>query len=77
MNRWKKELRKHGYKLECDYPFLPCQPWKNCSVTLEGISARIVNDTAQPYIRYIIHTVVGNDIVGLDNNFQEIFRDFD
>ena len=23
MNRFKRELRKHGVKLECDYPFLP------------------------------------------------------
>lgn len=34
MNRFKKELRKKGIKLECDYPWLP---YEGKYVTLDSI----------------------------------------
>ena len=38
MNRFKKELRKRGIKLECDYPYLPFDVSE--SVTLEAVTVR-------------------------------------
>lgn len=37
MNRFKKELRKRGYKLEMDYPYLPCPIKKGSSIEIETV----------------------------------------
>ena len=41
MTRYKKELRKHGYTLECDYPWLP---FHESGMVLEGVTVRFDND---------------------------------
>ena len=42
MNRFKKELRKKGVKLECDYPMLPClikgKPFEPGYIFVDGVS---------------------------------------
>lgn len=70
MTRYKKELRKRGWKLEIDYPWLP---FEKGHVTIEGVSTRVVDDTIE------VCTVlnVGVDTEILDRDFAVIASRFD
>ena len=54
MNRLKKELKKKGIKLECDYKWLPYYTkgdfGKPGNICVEGVS--VVSNTATVYIFY-------------------------
>lgn len=63
MTRYKKELRKRGYKLNCDYPYLPYNT--TTALIIDGIYTTITKE-------YIIVTRVYN--VGVEKLF--IGRDF-
>lgn len=77
MTRWKKEIRKRGIKLECDYPYLPFDNYGKQHVSLEGVSVYIVNETLYPYIRIVEHYDVGDYIRHFNSNFEEFYTDFD
>ena len=52
MNRFKKELRKKGIKMENDYNYLPCEYGNN--LVLEGISV------SADYAKFILHFTCGS-----------------
>ena len=64
MTRYKKELRKRGFKLECDYPFLPYSC--NNQPTIEGVRTYCENNK----IFHITFSVVGDLKLVIDNNFN-------
>ena len=69
MTRYKKELRKRGYKLKCDYPWLP---FEHGSIAIEEVNTKIVGN------RIVIITSydVGCSLEFLDRNFNVVDRDF-
>ena len=69
MTRYNKELRKSGYKLECDYPWLP---FEQGSIEIEEVNTKIVGN------RIVIITCydVGCSLEFLDRNFNVVDRDF-
>ena len=69
MTRYDKELRKRGYKLEIDYPWLP---YNDGSVLIEAIITKIIDN------RIVIITCcnVGCGFEFLDRNFNVVDRDF-
>ena len=69
MTRYKKELRKRGFKLEIDYPWMP---YKDRSVLIEAINTKIIDN------RIVIITCsnVGCDLTFLDRNFSIVDRYF-
>ena len=58
MNRFKKELRKKGVKLESDYLYLPC-PYGE-SLILEGISV------SSEQAKFIKHFTCGSVLYKMD-----------
>lgn len=69
MTRYKKELRKRGYKLEMDYPWLPY----DCgSFTLEAVNTKIRNS----YIVIIRDYNVGTSLEFIDRNYNVMDQDF-
>lgn len=62
MNRFKKELRKKGFKLECDYPFLP---YDVNAITVEGVTV----DSTQCLL--LEHYNVGTSVQGFDRQMQQ------
>ena len=68
MTRYKKELRKRGYKLECDYPWLPYgTPALECVRTY-------VYENVLVMVQYF---VVGNYTRIFNRNFDIIEQYFD
>lgn len=67
MTRYKKELRKHGYRLECDYP---CLPYQINGITLEGVTIKFDND----YKRFVLKEwyVVGVYVIYIDSHYNPI-----
>ena len=61
MNRFKKEVRKKGFKLENDYPWLP---YDMKSVTLEGVTANAEK------VRVINWYNVGAEIITFDRSMN-------
>ena len=51
MNRFKKELRKAGVKLECDYPFLP---YEQGSCTIDSIAVNSEECSVTHYFTSLI-----------------------
>lgn len=70
MTKYKQELRKHGFRLECDYPFLP---YDVNGIALEGVSAKIENNK----IVVTNFSVVGIAKSIIDKNFNVIETDFE
>lgn len=70
MNRYKKELRKRGFQLETDYPYMP---YDSGSMTLEGVRAYISNANIMMtrYFSSIIETIK------LDRNFEVVDVDYE
>lgn len=67
MTRYKKELKKRGFKLESDFPFLPYE--LKTGGTLETIKTEIV----APFIVYkSYYCELGWCRTYLDKNFNEI-----
>lgn len=69
MNRFKKELRKHGVKLECDYPFFP----------YNGIESVVVDSEHAIVSTYHLSAGWGKVKVNRDftiENFRETVRFF-
>lgn len=64
MNRFKKELRRRGYKLECDYTTLPYK-------TIEAVQAR-----AESVSYDIFSNTCGWICTRFDRDFSEIPDDF-
>lgn len=60
MNRFKKELRKHGVKLECDFDYLPC----------DGIETVVVD--AEKATVSLYHNCVGWCVTKFDRAMQEV-----
>ena len=69
MTRYDKELRKSGYKLECDYP---CLPFEQGDITIESVNTKIVDNS----IVIITCCNVGCDVKFLDRNFSVVNRYF-
>lgn len=67
MNRFKKELRKRGIKLECDYPYLP---FEEKSIMIEGIT--VGNETCLLYQ----HANVGTLVTYFDRKMEQHFLNF-
>ena len=59
MNRFKKELSKRGYKMEKDYPYLPC----------DEIEAIVVNSEDATLCIYHLSMVLH---VGFDRQMNEM-----
>lgn len=60
MNRFKKELRKRGYQLECDYPYLP----------FDGIeTVRVISEVA---MIAICHVSAGWVYIPFGRDFREV-----
>ncbi len=55
MTRYKKEMQKHGYMLECDFPYLP---YCNCGEVIEGITTFIRGGYIHQKIYYTSLVVV-------------------
>lgn len=58
MNRVKKEIRKRGFKLENDYPFLPyyikgSSPFEPGNICLEGVTVNSERATFTQYFNVI------------------------
>lgn len=69
MNRFKKELRKHGVKLECDYPYFP----------FDGIETIVVDSENAIVSTYHLSAGWGKVKVNRDftiENFRETVRFF-
>lgn len=49
MNRFKKELRAHGLKLEMDYDFLPCDHIEMIVVDAEHATVTTYNNISDPF----------------------------
>lgn len=49
MNKWKKEIRKHGFKLENDFPMIP---YDLGSQSILGIYVSILSDGLQILTEY-------------------------
>lgn len=69
MTRYDKELRKRGYKLACDYPWLP---FDQGDITIESVITYIADN----YIGIITLDNVGCGYEFLDRNFNVVERDF-
>ena len=69
MTRYDKELRKSGYKLECDYPWLP---FEQGDITIEAVNTKIVDNS----ILIITCSNVGCDLKFLDRNLSVVDRYF-
>lgn len=69
MTRYNKELRKRGFKLEMDYPWMP---YKERSVLIEAINTKIIDN----HIVIITVCNVGCGLEFLDRNFNVVDRDF-
>ena len=69
MTRYDKELRKRGYKLENDYPWLP---YEVGIITIEAVNTKIVDNS----ILIITCSNVGCDLKFLDRNFSVVDRYF-
>ena len=70
MTRYKRELRKRGWKLEIDYPWLP---FEKGSVSIEGVSTKVEGNTIQ--VTTVLN--VGIDTEILDRDFAVIASRFD
>ena len=70
MNRYKKELQKHGYKIENDYPYLP---YDMGSMTLEGVRAYI--DNASIIVVRCFTSII--EKAKLDRNFNVVDVDYE
>lgn len=64
MNRFKMELRKHGVKLECDYPFLP----------YNGIESVVVDSEHAVVSTYHVSAGLGKVKVNREFSFEN-YRD--
>ena len=76
MNRFKRELRKHGQKLECDYPTMPFylkgkSPFDVGNICIEGIVANAENCTVTTFY----NVIVCREKVNRDFTFTEIAED--
>ena len=69
MTRYKTELRKHGFKLEQDYPWLP---YEQGNIAIEGVRVKIDNSLIVICTDYN----VGTGIEFIDRNFSVVDRDF-
>ena len=69
MTRYDKELRKRGYKLESDYPWLP---FTQGDITIESVNTKIVDNS----ILIITCSNVGCDLKFLDRNLSVVDRYF-
>ena len=67
MNRIKKEIRKKGFKLENDYPYLP---FKENSVVIEGVTFDSENCLLYQ------HSVVGTLVLGFDRKMNHHMVNF-
>lgn len=67
MTRFKQELRKAGYKLEIDYPWLPYDV--GGGVSIESVHARIEDNAI---VLYKWYNVVGWTKTVLDRHMNEI-----
>ena len=69
MTRYDKELRKHGYKLECDYPWLP---YEVGNITIKAVITKIVGN------RIVVITCynIGCSFDLLDSYFNIVNSDF-
>lgn len=61
MNRFKKEIRKKGFKLECDYPWLP---FEEKTVFIEAITVDAENCLLKQ------HANVGTLVLGFDRQMN-------
>lgn len=62
MNRFKKELRKRGYKLEQDYPSMPYSTDSNYTIEAIKVDAE--------HFRYIMYCNVDTLIIIFDRHMQ-------
>lgn len=72
MNRYKKELSKHGYMLENDYPYLPFDNYGKSSVYTEAVQVTIEHDL----IVLREYTSVGTLVNYINQNFELVEQDF-
>ncbi len=70
MTRWKKELRKHGVKLESDYSFMPYDI--GAGPTLEAVFVKIDGDLIMLHQVF----VVGDLYTWYGRNFEVVKQDF-
>ena len=63
MNRFKKELRKKGIKLECDYPFIP---YEMKHVTLEAVEV----DSEICTVAFVFTSII--EIVKFDRSMNPV-----
>ena len=68
MNRFKKEVRKQGFKLENDYPWLP---YDEGSMTVDSVVADAENCTLTIYYTSL------KMVIGFDKCMQSFVKDFD
>ena len=65
MNRWKKEVRKHGFKLEHDFPMIPY----DCgSQSILGVYVNIVSDGLQILTEY--NSLVSEAVISRSGNVE-------
>ena len=69
MTRYDKELRKSGYKLECDYPWLP---FEQGDIIIESVNTKIMGNS----ILIITCSNVGCDLKFLGRDFSVVDRYF-
>ena len=69
MTRYDKELRKRGYKLECDYPWLP---YEVGNITIKAVITKIVGNR----IVFITCYNIGCSFELLDSYFNIVNSDF-
>lgn len=70
MTRYKQELRKRGWKLEIDFPWLP---FETGNVVIESVSTKVEGDTIE--VTTVLN--VGIDTEILDRDFAVIASRFD
>lgn len=76
MNRVKKEIRRKGIRLECDYPWLPYyikgnSPFEPSNICLGAVVVK--SETAEIY--EYLNVIVSHYRLSRNGNLEEIFDD--